>query len=135
MSLSTTTVTVSEDRTSVSEIAIGEVKLDIVPELSTLSVEFVLPETDSSKYIFTPYRDISSTNIENALNEFANEVGVTKQNEEPVEYNEGDLWYDIDDNQLKLAREVNGSVVFIPLLSGDPDMDTLNGGDFVWQLQ
>ena len=131
MSLSTTTVTVSEDRTSVSEIAIGEVKLDIVPELSTVSVEFVLPETDSSKYIFTPYRDISSTNIENALNEFANEVGVTKQNEEPVEYNEGDLWYDIDDNQLKLAREVNGSVVFIPLLSGDPDMDTLNGGDFV----
>lgn len=131
MSLSTTTVTVSEDRTSVSEIAIGEVKLDIVPELSTVSVEFVLPETDSSKYIFTPYRDIGSTNIENALNEFANEVGVTKQNEEPVEYNEGDLWYDIDDNQLKLAREVNGSVVFIPLLSGDPDMDTLNGGDFV----
>ena len=81
MSLSTTTVTVSEDRTSVSEIAIGEVKLDIVPELSTVSVEFVLPETDSSKYIFTPYRDIGSTNIENALNEFANEVGVTKQNE------------------------------------------------------
>jgi|11BtaG_2_1085332.scaffolds.fasta_scaffold10284_2 hypothetical protein len=131
MSLSTTTVTVSEDRTSVSEIAIGEVKLNIVPELSTVSVGFVLPETDSSKYIFNPYRDINSTNVQSALNEFANEVGVAKQNEEPVEYSEGDLWYDIDDNQLKLAREVNGSVVFIPLLSGDPDMDTLNGGDFV----
>ena len=131
MSLSTTTVTVSEDRTSVSEIAIGEVKLNIVPELSTVSVGFVLPETDSSKYIFSPYRDINSTNVQSALNEFANEVGVAKQNEEPLEYSEGDLWYDIDDNQLKLAREVNGSVVFIPLLSGDPDMDTLNGGDFV----
>jgi len=131
MSLSATTVTVSEDRTSVSEITIGEVKLNIVPELSTVSVEFVLPETDSEKYIFSPYRDINSTNVQSALNEFANEVGVTKQNEEPVEYSEGDLWYDIDDNQLKLAREVNGSVVFIPLLSGDPDMDTLNGGDFV----
>ena len=131
MSLSTTTVTVSEDRTSVSEIAIGEVKLNIVPELSTVSVGFVLPETDSSKDIFSPYRDINSTNVQSALNEFANEVGVAKQNEEPVEYSEGDLWYDIDDNQLKLAREVNGSVVFIPLLSGDPDMDTLNGGDFV----
>jgi len=131
MSLSATTVTVSEDRTSVSEITIGEVKLNIVPELSTVSVGFVLPETDSEKYIFSPYRDINSTNVQSALNEFANEVGVTKQNEEPVEYSEGDLWYDIDDNQLKLAREVNGSVVFIPLLSGDPDMDTLNGGDFV----
>ena len=131
MSLSATTVTVSEDRTSVSEITIGEVKLNIVPELSTVSVDFVLPETDSEKYIFSPYRDINSTNVQSALNEFANEVGVTKQNEEPVEYSEGDLWYDIDDNQLKLAREVNGSVVFIPLLSGDPDMDTLNGGDFV----
>ena len=131
MSLSATTVTVSEDRTSVSEITIGEVKLNIVPELSTVSVDFVLPETDSEKYIFSPYRDINSTNLQSALNEFANEVGVTKQNEEPVEYSEGDLWYDIDDNQLKLAREVNGSVVFIPLLSGDPDMDTLNGGDFV----
>ena len=131
MSLSATTVTVSEDRTSVSEITIGEVKLNIVPELSTVSVEFVLPETDSEKYIFSPYRDINSTNVQSALNEFANEVGVTKQNEEPAEYSEGDLWYDIDDNQLKLAREVNGSVVFIPLLSGDPDMDTLNGGDFV----
>ncbi len=131
MSISATTVTVSEDRTSVSQITIGEVKLNIVPELSTVSVDFVLPETDSEKYIFSPYRDINSTNLQSALNEFANEVGVTKQNEEPVEYSEGDLWYDIDDNQLKLAREVNGSVVFIPLLSGDPDMDTLNGGDFV----
>jgi hypothetical protein len=131
MSISATTITVSEDRTSVSQITIGEVKLNIVPELSTVSVDFVLPETDSEKYIFSPYRDINSTNLQSALNEFANEVGVTKQNEEPVEYSEGDLWYDIDDNQLKLAREVNGSVVFIPLLSGDPDMDTLNGGDFV----
>ena len=131
MSFSTSTVTISEDRTSVNEITIGELRLNIVPELSTVSVGFVLPETDSSKYIFSPYKDINSTNVQSALNEFANEVGVAKQNEEPLEYSEGDLWYDIDDNQLKLAREVNGSVVFIPLLSGDPDMDTLNGGDFV----
>jgi len=131
MSLSTSTVTISEDRTSVNEITIGELRLNIVPELSTVSVGFVLPETDSSKYIFSPYKDINSTNVQSALNEFANEVGVAKQNEEPLEYSEGDLWYDIDDNQLKLAREVNGSVVFIPLLSADPDMDTLNGGNFV----
>lgn len=131
MSLATTKLLVSENITQVTEVTPTQVTLNIVPEVSTIPVNFVLPITNSEDFIFTPYKDITSTNLQGALNEFADEVGVKKQNEEPSSYTEGDLWYDLDDNQLKLAREENGSVTFIPLLSADPDMDTLNGGDFV----
>lgn len=131
MSLANTKLLVSENITQVTEVSTNQVTLNVVAEVSTIPVDFVLPVSTSEEFIFTPYKNIGSTNLQGALNEFADEVGVKRQNAEPSSYVNGDLWYDLDDNQLKVARYQNGSLTFIPLLSADPDMDTLNGGDFV----
>lgn len=139
MSLSNTKIIVAEDQTNITEvvnlypaqIATIEVITNIVPRLRDIEVGFQLPALQSVSYVFTPYKDIGSTNIQDAIYEFAQEVGVTKQNQEPSSYVEGDLWYDLDDNELKLAREQSGSVSFVPLLEGADNMDSLDGGLFV----
>ena len=139
MSLSNTTVNVAEDQTNVTEvvnlypaqIATIQIITNIVPRVRRLELDFVLPSLISSEYTFTPYKDIGSSNIQGAIYEFAQEVGVKKQNQEPSSYVEGDLWYDLDDNQLKVAREQSGSVSFVPLLEGGDNMDSIEGGSFV----
>ena len=100
MSLSNTTVNIAEDQTNITEvvnlypaqIATIEIITNIVPRVQKLELDFVLPSLISSQYTFTPYRDIGSTNIQDAIHEFAQEVGVTKQNQEPSSYVKGDLY-------------------------------------------
>ena len=44
---------------------------------------------------------------------------------------EGDLWYDTDDDQLKVYRETSPSnFEFVPLASATDTMDNLDGGGF-----
>lgn len=44
---------------------------------------------------------------------------------------EGDLWYDTDDDQLKVYRETSTNVFeFVPLASATGTMDNLDGGLF-----
>ena len=44
---------------------------------------------------------------------------------------EGDLWYDTDDDQLKVYRETSPSnFEFVPLASATGTMDNLDGGGF-----
>ena len=59
----------------------------------------------------------SITNVESALQVLAD--------------NEGDLWYDTDDNQLKVYRETSpGTVEFVPLAEATGTMDILDAGSF-----
>lgn len=45
--------------------------------------------------------------------------------------NEGDLWYDSDDNQLKVYRETSTNVFeFVPLAQATGTMNNLDGGLF-----
>ena len=44
---------------------------------------------------------------------------------------EGDLWYDTDDDQLKVYRETSSNTFeFVPLASATGTMDNLDGGGF-----
>ena len=44
---------------------------------------------------------------------------------------EGDLWYDTDDDQLKVYRETSSNnFEFVPLAQATGTMDTLDGGNF-----
>jgi hypothetical protein len=44
---------------------------------------------------------------------------------------EGDLWYDTDDDQLKVYRETSTNTFeFVPLASATGTMDNLDGGGF-----
>ena len=74
---------------------------------------------------------MSSTNLADALAElassnFRSDTAPTGRN-----VNEGDQWYDTDDNQLKVYRETSPGVFqWVALIVGSDDSDTVDAGSF-----
>ena len=75
------------------------------------------------------------TTVEGALNFLANQffVQTTAPTSSTTDLAEGDLFYDTDDNQLKIYREVStGTFSFVPIMIGNDsaDSDTVDAGAF-----
>ena len=73
--------------------------------------------------------------VEGALNFLANQffVQTTAPTSSTTDLAEGDLFYDTDDNQLKIYREVStGTFSFVPIMIGNDssDSDTVDAGAF-----
>lgn len=74
-------------------------------------------------------------NVEGALNFLANQfyVATTAPSADTTNLAEGDLFYDTDDNQLKIYRETStGNFEFVPIMIGNEsaDSDTVDAGGF-----
>lgn len=74
-------------------------------------------------------------NVEDALNFLANQffVSTTAPTANTQNLAEGDLFYDTDDNQLKIYRETSsGNFEFVPIMIGNDsaDSDTVDAGSF-----
>jgi hypothetical protein len=74
-------------------------------------------------------------NVEDALNFLANQffVSTTAPTSDTTNLAEGDLYYDTDDNQLKIYRETSsGTFEFVPIMIGNDsaDSDTVDAGSF-----
>ena len=76
----------------------------------------------------------NTTDVEDALNFLANQfyVATSAPTTNTQDLAEGDLFYDTDDNQLKVYRDVNGSATFVPIMIGNDsaDSDTIDAGAF-----
>ena len=75
------------------------------------------------------------TNVEGALNFLANQffVSTSAPTSSTTDLAEGDLFYDTDDNQLKIYRETSsGNFEFVPIMIGNDsaDSDTVDAGSF-----
>lgn len=91
---------------------------------------------------FTPHGTITATNVQDALEQIADQHFV--QDEAPTTAAEGDLWYDTDDNQMMVYREVSPGVLdwrVVALAGGNipvggvydyttVDMESLDGGNY-----
>ena len=76
-----------------------------------------------------------TNNVEDALNFLANQffVSTTAPTSDTTNLAEGDLYYDTDDNQLKIYRETSsGNFEFVPIMIGNDsaDSDTVDAGSF-----
>lgn len=76
-----------------------------------------------------------TSNVEDALNFLANQffVSTTAPTANTTNLAEGDLYYDTDDNQLKIYRETSsGTFEFVPIMIGNnsADSDTVDAGSF-----
>jgi hypothetical protein len=74
-------------------------------------------------------------NVQDALNFLANQffVSTTAPTSSTTDLAEGDLYYDTDDNQLKIYREITtGNFEFVPIMIGNnsADSDTVDAGSF-----
>ena len=77
----------------------------------------------------------SESTVEGALNFLANQffVQTSDHTSSTTDLAEGDLFYDTDDNQLKIYREVStGTFSFVPIMIGNDsaDSDTVDAGAF-----
>jgi protein involved in temperature-dependent protein secretion len=76
---------------------------------------------------------LSATNVQGAIEELAGNAFQQDNTPTGSQVNEGDTWYDTDDNQYKIYRETsNGVYQWVPIIVGsaEDDSDTLDAGAF-----
>ena len=107
--------------------------ITVVEDITNVSISAVNPTASftASGLEFTPHATITGTNIQDALEQLADQF--FRGDDAPTGSNltEGDLWYDTDDDQLKVYRETSANnFEFVPLASATGTMDNLDGGLF-----
>ncbi len=136
MSVVLTTVDVSEDVTQVSITETGKVEVEISEDTTTIEINnFAIPSTtsDASGVSFNPHGTVTATNLQAAVEQLADQDFRTTETPTGPNIEEGDTWYDIDDNQLKVYRETSSGVFeWVPIMVGNisEDSDTLDAGAF-----
>lgn len=124
-----TTITITPNNTSINATA----------QSTTLTISNAVAGSadDAAGISFAnPVGTLSNeTTVEGALNFLANQffVSTTAPTSSTTDLAEGDLYYDTDDNQLKIYRETStGNFEFVPIMIGNSsaDSDTVDAGSF-----
>ena len=133
-----TEVTITESVTDLTAENTNAVTVDITAEATTISVNnFAIPINfmDADNVVFTPHNTITANNVSDAIKQLADQQfrGTTPPADGTANLEEGDLFYDTDDNQIKVYRETSTGVFeFVPIIVCDAsgDSDTLDAGSF-----
>ena len=124
-----TTVTITPSTTSINATA----------QTTTLTISSAIASAVNDASTITYSNAIGTlggqTTVEGALNFLANQfyVATTAPSANTTNLAEGDLFYDTDDNQLKIYRETSsGTFEFVPIMIGNDsaDSDTVDAGSF-----
>ena len=133
-----TEVTITESVTDLTAENTSAVTVNITAEATTISVNnFAIPINfmDADNVVFTPHNTITANNVSDAIKQLADQQfrGTTAPTAGTANLEEGDLFYDTDDDQIKVYRETSTGVFeFVPIIVGDAagDSDTLDAGAF-----
>ena len=152
MSSDGTNIAISTD---VTEVALTEsnVSINVVPSDTSVVVEGDAISVDinptvvsveakgmaistapaAAQVSVTPTGTITATNLQSALEQLAGQD--FRQDEAPTGSNveEGDVWYDTNDNQLYVYREISaGTFQWVPIMVGNEsdDSDNIDAGAF-----
>ena len=108
-----TIVTISESVTDITVTGQEAISVDITQSDVKVEVNnFVLPiqYQDATNTVVAPYGTITATNVQNALEQLADQDFRSTSTPTGTNVSEGDTWYDTDDNILKVYREVSSNV-------------------------
>jgi hypothetical protein len=116
-----TTVTVAEDITTIN----------IAPVLTTVEAKgLAIGAGNASGLPFVPHGTITATNVQGALEQLADQDFRSTGTPTGTNVQEGDTWYDTDDNVIKVYRETSSGVFeWTNLVVTDAD-DLLDAGAF-----
>lgn len=105
----------------------------ITVEDSGITVEargLAIGATAASGLPFTPHGAVTATNVQVALEQLADQNFRTTNTPSGSNISEGDQWYDLDDNILKVYREVSsGNFAWTNVVVTEVD-GTLDGGTY-----
>jgi len=132
-----TKVAITEEVTNISVTnnnSIGVTLDDTTTTLVTVN-NLALPSQfqDAANIAVTPYNTITSSNLQTALQQLADQNFRGTNAPTGGTVSEGDTWYDTDDDQFKVYRETSsGNFAWVPIMVGNisPDSDTVDAGSF-----
>ena len=116
-----TTVTVAEDTTT----------MNIAPTITTVEAKgLAISLANAAALPVTPYGTITAANVQDALQQLADQDFRSTSQPTGTNVQEGDTWYDTDDNLMKVYREIStGVFAWTNLVVAETD-DTLDAGAF-----
>tara|TARA_B100000497_G_scaffold122125_1_gene152800 strand:- start:964 stop:1377 length:414 start_codon:yes stop_codon:yes gene_type:complete len=134
----TTLVQITEEVTNLSVTNDNGISVNLVESPTLLTVNnFAIPAQfmDSANVAFDGHNTITADNVRGAIQQLADQQfrGTTAPTSGTANLEEGDLFYDTDDDQIKVYRETStGTFEFVPIIVGDAsgDSDTLDAGAF-----
>ena len=124
-----TNITVNQDSTAIT--ISSDTNITITEDVTSVDITASTPETitTAAGIGFNPYGTVASTNVQSALQEIADQFSI--QTSAPGTPNEGDLFYDTDDDRLQVYADADGSRKWVTILSAAADdMQRLDGGSF-----
>lgn len=107
------------------------VTVEISSAVTTVQVSAGIPiqSIDAENITITPTGSITATNLEDAINQLANQQFSSASAPTGVYINEGDIWYETDTENLYVYREVSTGVFnWVPIVIGTANSDSLDGG-------
>jgi len=117
-----TKVEISEEITNVSVTNNNSVGVTLEDSTTTVTVNnLALPAQfqDAANISITPYNTITSSNLQTALQQLADQNFRSASAPTGGTVSEGDTWYDTDDDQFKVYRETSsGTFQWVPIIVG-----------------
>ena len=131
MSDITTNITIAENVTTITASTSEAVSLNISTDNTLVEARGTsIPLASASGIVFTPYGTVTSTNLQTAIEQLADQDFRSTDTPTGTNVSEGDTWYDLDDNEIKVYREISAGVfAWTNLVVAEAD-DTLDAGAF-----
>ena len=124
-----TTLTISTPVSTTLTIDGVTTNYNISGENTTLEISTSLGSQMASAINYTPTGRMAATTVQGALDEIAGDFFVQDSTPSGSQLNEGDLWYDTDDDEIKVYRESTWQT--LAGAGGTAEtMLTLDGGSF-----
>ena len=111
--------------------SIGVTLEDSTTEVTVNNFGFQYQQATNS--VVTPYKTITATNVQAALEQLADQDFRGTSAPTGSNIQEGDTWYDTDDEQFKVYRETStGTFQWVPIMVGAAggDSDTIDAGSY-----
>ena len=131
-----TQVAITEEVTKVqvtNNNSIGVTLNDATTNVTVSNLALPAQFQDAANIAVTPYNTITSSNLQTALQQLADQNFRGASAPTGATVSEGDTWYDTDDDQLKVYRETSsGNFAWVPIMVGNisPDSDTIDAGSY-----
>ena len=131
MSDITTNITVSENVTTITASSSEAVSLDISTDTTLVEARGIaIGLTSASGITVTPHGTVTATNVQAALEQLADQDFRSNDTPTGTNVSEGDTWYDLDDNIMKVYREISSGVFAWTNVVVAETNDTLDAGAF-----
>ena len=104
-----------------------------VTEVNAYNLALAVGVTPASSILSTAYGSITATNVQDALEQLADQSFRQAAAPTGATVSEGDTWYDTDDDEFKVYREIStGVFAWAPIMIGTPpgDSDIVDAGAF-----